>query len=120
MTNAFFNKIHYLIFREIEKRGYNIVVITSSKIIYKYYKKRKIQTQFIKPMCGTENISKYEKKYNFSGVPRNQMFLDELAHFLACVRGEAEPMMDARVGSASLRMALAANESLNHRKLVTL
>lgn len=67
-----------------------------------------------------EAKSDCEKKYNFSGVPRNQMFLDELVHFLACVRGEEEPIMDARVGSASLRMALAAHESLNHRKLVTL
>lgn len=43
---------------------------------------------------------------------RNYMFLDEQRHFLACVRGEARPLVPVREGLQSLRMALAAHRSL--------
>ncbi len=44
--------------------------------------------------------------------PRNQLFLDEMNHFLACTRGEENPVVSVRDGAQSLRMALAAKESL--------
>ncbi len=56
----------------------------------------------------------------FEGRERNQMFLDELAHFLACLRGEAEPIVDARDATMSLRMALAAHESMATGRAVDL
>lgn len=46
------------------------------------------------------------------GRDRNEMFLDELRHFLACVRGEARSRVTAREGLDSLRMASAALESM--------
>ena len=49
---------------------------------------------------------------NFSGFQRNQLFLDELKHFLACVRGDEEPIVTLRDAAQSLRMALAARQSL--------
>jgi predicted dehydrogenase len=54
------------------------------------------------------------------GFQRNQLFLDELRHFLACVNGEEQPLVDIREGAQSLRIALAAKESLNTGKVVTL
>lgn len=48
----------------------------------------------------------------FTGFDRNHMFLDELRHFLACLRGEARPLVDLGEAIRSLRISLAADESL--------
>ena len=48
----------------------------------------------------------------FSGFERNQLFLDEMNHFLACLRGEETPVVPLRDGAKSLQIALAAKESL--------
>lgn len=48
----------------------------------------------------------------FSGFERNQLFMDELKHFLACVAGDETPAVPLREAAPSLRMALAARESL--------
>lgn len=49
------------------------------------------------------------------GVPdfkRNDLFVDELRHFLACVEGRATPAVSARDGARSLEIALAAHRSI--------
>jgi predicted dehydrogenase len=46
------------------------------------------------------------------GFRRNDMFLAEAAHFLACVRGREQPRVGIREGAASLRIALAARRSM--------
>jgi predicted dehydrogenase len=43
---------------------------------------------------------------------RNDLFLDELRHFLACVGGGARPVVSARDGARSLEIALAAHRSI--------
>lgn len=43
---------------------------------------------------------------------RNQLFLDELRHFFECVETRRKPVVDLRDGVWSLRMALAARESI--------
>ncbi len=48
----------------------------------------------------------------FDRFERNEMFMEELRHFLACVRGEAHPLVDLREGVRSLRIAQAAGASL--------
>lgn len=58
--------------------------------------------------------------YSFKGFERNQMFLDEIRHFLACVRGEQQPLVPVRDGAQSLRMALAARESMETGRAVQL
>jgi predicted dehydrogenase len=52
------------------------------------------------------------ESHSFVGRERNQMFLDELDHFLACLRGEAQPVVGLRDATMSLQMALAALESM--------
>jgi predicted dehydrogenase len=56
----------------------------------------------------------------FETFDRNDMFLDEMSHFLACVRGVASPVVSVADGAASLRIALAARRSLETREAVTL
>jgi predicted dehydrogenase len=48
----------------------------------------------------------------FEGFERNQMFIDELKHFLNCIDGKEKPLISLRDGAQSLRMALAAKESI--------
>ena len=42
----------------------------------------------------------------------NEMYLAEMRHFLACVRRDERPLVDARVGADVLRIALAARRSM--------
>jgi predicted dehydrogenase len=58
--------------------------------------------------------------HDFSGLERNQLFLDELKHFLACLEREEAPAVSVRDGAASLRMALAAKQSLETGQVVEL
>jgi len=48
----------------------------------------------------------------FHGFARNDMFMRQMEHFVACIRGEALPRVDLRAGVQSLRMALAAKRSM--------
>jgi predicted dehydrogenase len=50
-------------------------------------------------------------EFSYAGFERNDRFLAEMEHFLACLRGEAKPEVDLENGSRSLRIALAAKES---------
>ena len=46
-------------------------------------------------------------RLDFAGYRRNQMFLDEAEHFLACVDGKARPAIPLEEGIAVLQLALA-------------
>lgn len=50
--------------------------------------------------------------HSFVGFERNQLFVDQLIHFLDCVRTRRPPIVDLNGGLQSLRMALAAKESM--------
>ena len=45
-------------------------------------------------------------------VDRNELFLAELRHFLACIDGREQPVVDLRAAADVLRIALAAKRSL--------
>lgn len=49
---------------------------------------------------------------NFEGFERNDMFLEQTRHVLECISGGKVPNVDLAVGIQSLRLALAAKESL--------
>ena len=57
---------------------------------------------------------------SFAGLERNELFLAELRHFLACLAGDERPVVDARAGAESLKIALAAKRSLETGEVVTL
>jgi predicted dehydrogenase len=56
----------------------------------------------------------------FDEFDREQMFQAELRHFLACMRGEARPIVDLREAARSLAVSLAAEASLRTGKAVDL
>ena len=51
---------------------------------------------------------------------RNTLFLEEMTHFLACVRGDERPLVPLDDGIATLRMALAARECMETGRLASL
>lgn len=48
----------------------------------------------------------------FADYQRNQLFMDEARHFLACVSGDAEPLVPLDDGIAVLRVALAVKDAM--------
>ena len=57
---------------------------------------------------------------SYASFQRNQMFLDEVNHFLSSLQGNPSQLVSVREASYSLRMALAAKESLATGKVIRL
>lgn len=57
---------------------------------------------------------------DFRDFQRNHMFLDEARHFVEAVRGKPAALVSLRDGAQSLRMALAAKESLETGNIIHL
>lgn len=57
---------------------------------------------------------------SLSDFQRNQLFLDELKHFFACIEGRESPAVSLRDGAQSLRIALAAKQSLDSGQVIEL
>jgi predicted dehydrogenase len=55
---------------------------------------------------------------SYEGFQRNQLFMDELKYFLDGMQGKQTPLVNLREGAQSLRMALAAKESLATGKVI--
>lgn len=87
------------------------VVGDAGKIRYDYYAG---ETEFTDPGSGTSEVLR------FGGFDRNRMFLDEMSEFLACLRGQATPLVGLREGVRSLRIGLAADESRVSGRVVEL
>ncbi|MGA8729380.1 MAG: Gfo/Idh/MocA family oxidoreductase [Terracidiphilus sp.] len=58
--------------------------------------------------------------HSFAGFVRNQLFLEESAHFLECVRTRKRPVVDLVEALQSLRMALAVKKSMETHEPVRL
>lgn len=50
--------------------------------------------------------------HRYEGFERNQLFLDQVKHYMDCVRSRTRPIVDVRDGLQSLRMAIAAKRSI--------
>lgn len=48
----------------------------------------------------------------FDHFERNQLFIDEIQHFLACIRGSETPVVSVHDGANSLKIALAVKRSI--------
>lgn len=57
---------------------------------------------------------------NPQGWTPNQMYIDEMAHFLSCLRYEAKPLLDVKQAQQVLRIALAAKRSAFTKEFVSL
>jgi predicted dehydrogenase len=51
---------------------------------------------------------------------RNDQFVDQLSHYLACLRGEATPLVDVEDAAKTLEVVLAAKRSSAERRWVSL
>jgi predicted dehydrogenase len=56
----------------------------------------------------------------FASLERNQLFLDEMSHFLGCLAGQETPVVNLRDGRRSLEIALAAKRSMDTGHVVDL
>jgi predicted dehydrogenase len=78
-------------------------------IVWDYY----ANTVVVSRRDGTETTA-------FGDFDRNQLFLDEVAQFLCCIRDGDHPAVGLGEGIESLRIALAARRSLETREAVPL
>lgn len=58
--------------------------------------------------------------YRFQNYQRNELFVDELKHFVACLRGKERPIVSVLDGAQSLYIALAARRSIEIGDVITL
>ena len=56
--------------------------------------------------------------HSFAGFDRNEMFVEEVRHFLDCVAARTQPIVDLDEGTESLRIALAVKASIASRTVV--
>ena len=87
------------------------VIGDAGKAVYNYYTNE---------VDVHDLATRQQTVHRFAHFDRNQMFVDEMAHFLACVRGEQRSMIDLDEAVASLRISLAADESLHSGHVVSL
>jgi predicted dehydrogenase len=59
------------------------------------------------------------KEYALGSFDRNQMYRDELMHFIRCLQGKEEPMVGLKDARKSLEIALLARRSGQDRKEYT-
>jgi predicted dehydrogenase len=57
---------------------------------------------------------------NPSGWQANQMYVDEMAHFLNCLAGKEKPALDIFEAAQVLRLALAAKFAARERRWIDL
>ena len=71
----------------------------------------------------SNDFSRYNKWYTVTppeGFERNWLFMDELRHFIAVMRGERQPQCTLHDGTQALRLALAVLEAAERGKRITL
>lgn len=64
--------------------------------------------------------SQWEDIHPAGASDRNEMYLDELRHFLACIEGTESPMISGEDGKRALQIALAASESARQGRTIEL
>jgi predicted dehydrogenase len=68
-------------------------------------------------VVGTEGVIRWDNADMPPGFERNDLFLAEMRHFLAVARGEATPLCTLEDGIQALRLALAAQRSVETGKI---
>lgn len=83
--------------------------------------KGKILLDFHVPTVQVFNkYGQLTETHTYENFQRNDMFLDEMRHFLDCLHGKSKPLISLRDGAQSLKMALAALESLDTGRVMEL
>lgn len=93
----------------------------SSRLLQILGDKGKIHLDFEKLTCAIfAEEGEIAEHRDFTGFQRNQLFIDELNHFLRCMQGLEAPLISLRDGASSLATALAIKESIATGKVITL
>ena len=87
------------------------IIGDEGKIYWDYFNAQAI---FIDTKTGNTDM------YQCPELQRNQFFLDELKHFLACIQGDDKPIINLHEGVKSLKIMLAAKKSIETGKDVEL
>jgi predicted dehydrogenase len=81
----------------------------------------KITLDLVNPVVTVYDEKGMEiEKSSYLEFQRNEMFLNEVSSFLDALAGKSTPLVGLRDGMQSLRMAMAAKESLSTGKVVEL
>jgi predicted dehydrogenase len=65
-------------------------------------------------------VNNHIEEHKFPDFDRNELFIREMNNFLAFVRGDEEPTIDLQSSVSSLRVALAARNSMNTEQNIEL
>lgn len=87
------------------------IIGDAGKIVWDYYAN---EVRVTRAETGTSEV------HRFDGFQRNQLFIDEMKHFLNCLAGKETPVVGLREGMDSLKIALAAKRSLETGQVVEL
>lgn len=79
-----------------------------------------IRLDFIASTMAVASTQGVVEQHSFADRPRNQLFVDELTGFLAALAGDRTAIVPAPDAARSLRVALAARQSLATGQVVTL
>ena len=80
--------------------------------------KGKIMVDLTIPEIRMCNADGHTEVHAIPDFRRNDLFLDELRHFLACLDGSEKPVVNLRDGVSSLEIALAAKRSIENANVV--
>lgn len=69
-------------------------------------------------VCNAEGT--VVERWNGEGFQRNDMYQAQMHHFLDCIAGKSEPKVGLHDGVQSLKLALAAKESIERQAVVQL
>jgi predicted dehydrogenase len=70
--------------------------------------------------CYQANVDRWQTFAPPDGFERNTMFLDEMRHFLAVMRGDTQPVCSLADGREALELALAVYESARRSSVITI
>ena len=74
----------------------------------------KIELNFTEQKITHYNsVGDVQGNWDYSDFPRNELFIQELKHFMDCLENREKTLIPVSEGVQSLKMALAATESLN-------
>jgi len=74
--------------------------------------KGKVEIDLISNQLRITRVDGTSEDYDYSDFERNELFMAELKHFINCIENNTKPLVDIFDGSNSLKMALAAKQSI--------
>jgi len=77
-----------------------------------------ITWDFFSKKCLLEVVGKPLQEFCYSDFDRNDMYVNEMKHFLDCLKNKKKPLIDLAQGIDVLKIALAAKKSAQSSKII--